>query len=1514
MASAARSGRSLPPVEEVRERYREAERAEAGSDRTRYVEAMKSFLATTERHVDALAKEGTEVAPMLDEAAMAFYRASNPELAERAIDLGLRLSPGTATLLHHKALVLLSLNRDLPSVVQLTDRALEARPHDKSLWATRGDALRLLGQNVEAADSYLRAQELDAASTRYVDRALKLVPNHPRALRLKIELARSRGGDLPALAACDELLKANPDDLDLHRARADLLFSLGRLDDALESVRKVLAQHPDDPSLKLFEARILFRRGRAEEAAPIAEALVRGNDGTNGAALEEIAALAVEARPDLALTARKRLREVDPRNLQNLLDLKSLASKLGDVEGALAACRAVLEVSPDNLEAMRGIAELEAASGRADAALDAFRTIAKAHPHATGELRKGLALAQEKGTPDVVREFAEALLAADPGDVDARAVLARARAAAGDVPGALAALDALLAAHPGDVKYLLEKRTLLSASNDRAGLAPVLDELFRLDPTRTDVAVERGSLYLGAAYDLPEGSAEREAAARTALVSFERASSDPSAQDVCRLGLARASRIVDDPETAIRAYVEFLERGANGVRADIRQELAQTLREAGRFSEAAEQFEKTIAAGRDDSDLLWGAAEVYAHLNEEALALRLLELLLRREPANPLYLRKKGQLLLRAGRREEALRALRSAIDGSRGDPHAHFEVGEALRAQGAYPDAITFYRQGLELDPRNRHGRLALAETLLLAGQYPEAIALVDPLLKEDPNDLAAWKARADAWRALGRPSEVLYSLRAILLLEPENPAGLLEMYRLRREGGETKEAYEALSKLLQSSASEAHDPALHIERGDLASSLGLPEEANTAYERAATLDPAFRLEIALRRARLRLGAGRPDLALEVLEEGLKASPGAPAPSLAALLLRAEILESLERPAEARAAFEEVRAREPKSPVALAGVARSMIAEGRHAEAVEFLRAAIPQLPPEESLYLLLAEGESGLGHLDRAQEAIQAAVALLPKSVALWTRLGEIGIARQAWADATNAFAHALANAPDQIDILLRAGFVAERLAHPNEALSFYDRAVAVAPNHTQAWTSRGLALLAVGRPTDAQASFERALAIDSDFGPAKDGKRLAVQKTRDTEIGKHGREALLLEAKLHRTVTKNDLFVTLHVPYEFLDPVLQAIGRSPTLDLEHLDPAEVRDLETSSYHLIVGALERRPPGVERRGLSLADIAVLAPNLSLEQIQRLFGYLRAVLEAELKIDKLTLPPDVEELARQAITLPDEQRTLFQLVRTLRVGILKARLIKAVEEAGSAVHAPLPSLDLGAYSPEFRAPPADAAPAEAAVALPTTGAARAEAAAASPTAPARSTPAEHARGHHHAAAEGAEPTTAQHARCVGCGGIASLGHACGAPLCQHCASGFPTCPKCGRPTIPESLHPLAVVEPTPARESSGPAAGGPLGALKGVFRRSKAASSGEPHVARRAVPAKEEPTPPKPSHAKGKPEPEPKEAKPRYERTEDADPSEEDEKPAEAPSGPAEPPAPPARTKREKTDDEPRL
>jgi tetratricopeptide (TPR) repeat protein len=1488
-AGAGRSGAGSSTVQETARLYRAAEEFESHHDTARQVEALKAYLSYVETHRKSLEAAGESLATQLDEVAMALYRQSQAELAGRAIDLGLSFAPQAPRLLHHKALILLTLNRNVEYILPLLDRALQASPHDRGIWATRGDALRLLARPKEAADAYVQAQKLDPSSSQFVDRALKLVPNHPEALRLKLSLARSSGGDKQALAACELLLTSSPDDPELLLTRAELLGALGELASAQAIVEKLRAAQPGAARVQLLYARLQFDQERPAEALAELRRFLDAKAAVDPELLLPIAervAQLPEERP-LQLELRRRVWELAPGNLANLRSLRSLAVELGQGEVAIGASRALLEQSPGNLEAMRSLAEMLLASGRADEAFDQYRELARAHPRELGELRKAMLAAQTAHRSAVVREFAQLILAAAPADGPARESLAQAYAEDGGLSEALAEYDRLLERSPGEVRYLLEKRRLLSELNRTDLLPKVYDEIFRLDPTRTDIALERGNLYLGRAYEMPDGSSERAQTARTALVSYERASLSSERRASALLGLARASRLVHLPERAAHAYQDFLELPGQADRADARKELGHVLRELHRYREAEAEYAKALASGGDDLDLLWGEVEVLTQLNQEDAALRYVELLLHREPQNPLFLRRKGQLLLQSGRRSEALPVLAQAVEAARGDPHAHFEVGDALRAHGAYAEAIPHFNAGLALDPKSRPGWLALAATLQEAGRYNEVVPIIDRQLHEDPNDLAAWRLRADAFRALGKPKDLLYSLRGILLLDPHNSSALLETAELQLAAGEKEAAYAGLLQVTQGGEASANDPALWLKVADLASELGRTEEANRAFDRVTQLDPSRSGDITTRRARLRLTAGRPDLALELIESA-PAEAGA-LPPADRELLRAEVLRALERTGEAQKVYESLLARTPPEPAALPGLARCQLDAGQPGPARDRLREALPKGAPQAELFLLLAEAESALGSLPEAAKVLEEGTAALPHSPELWRRLGEVRIRLERWPESADALAHAMALAPGDPELPLRAGFVSEKLGHEHEALALYEHATQIAQGSPPAWTSVGVCLLKLGRPAEAIDAFSRALGLDSEYEPAREGRKAAEQKTREATVERHGREALLLEAKLNRPVNRNDLFVTLHIPYDLLDPVLGALARTPRVDLPKLAPEELRDLEAASCQLVSAALDRRPEGIERRGLTLADVAVLSePTATLSELQRLFGYIRAVLDLELRPENLTLTPDVEELARRALRLPDSQRTLFQISRTLRVGLYKARVIKTVETAGSAVHAPLPSVDLGQYSPEFREPAGAAAP--------TAGGSAAPAGPDAPffpqddepvpepfVTPSLAAPAAPGPGHSEAGA-----------RCLGCGGLASVVHVCGAPLCGSCIHQFPSCPKChqavstanARSLSAPAAHPAKgrapaarpapALAPTPAR----PPAGHPI---RGLINRARSATSrtgsklsgGRPRP--RAAPV---------------PEPE-----------------------AEAePTVPELPPEPPPRPPREKRDEEPRL
>ncbi|HEV2166290.1 MAG TPA: tetratricopeptide repeat protein, partial [Thermoplasmata archaeon] len=1340
--------------------------------------------------------------------------------------VGLGFVPAHPSLRHHTALILLAANRDVAQVLPLLEEAVRADPNDKSIWATLGDALKLSGRPTEATEAYLKAQELDPTSTQYVEKALRLTPGHAGAQRLCLQLAKAHGGTSQALQACEALLATSPADPELLFARVDLLAQLGQIGPALDAIAPARTARPGDPRLAVIAGRLHLAAGHPKDALEEFRLAAEAAAKLEPAELAELAER-IESTGEsleLAVSVRQNLLEREPRNMANLQALRQSAQRTRRFDLGITACQKILEISPGNLEATRALAEFQLTSGRTDEGFATYRTLVQANPHETGEIRKAADAARTAGREDVFREFANAVLAAEPGDLPTRELLAKSFATTGERDRALELYEGLIEANPKETRYLWETKRLLAEMGRASDLPKILDRLYEAEPTNTRLAYERGAVYLGLARSHPASSKEREAAARVAVTAYERASADAKIAEESLVGLAASARLAGDPSRATQAYEEFLAKPGHAGNATVLKELGQARFDAGRFAEADRAFQQALGLGLEDPDLLWGASEALSALGLEGRALQLVEILARRDPENALYQRRRGQLLLRTSRHSEGVTVLRAAAEKAPGDPLVQFDVADALRSAGAYADAVEFYRHGLENDPASRPGRLALAETFDLAGRYNEAVPVVDGLLNEDPNDLSAWRIRADACRALGRTGDLEYSLKAILLLDPSDSAALVEKYRLHLSQGEKTEAFECLSDFLETGSPNARDPALLLEAGDLAAELGKTEEANRHYEHAQQIDPAQALAIGIRRSRLRLSAGRPDLALEVLDASAKLAPDASERANDLATLRAEILMALERPAEAEAVYRSVLASDPRSTPVLLGLGRSLLDQGKHAEAKTLLTEAIPHGPPVSGMYQLLAEAETGLGSLPDAMEVIRQGVQALPDATELWTRLGEIAIAREDWNEAARAFREAIQRDGSNAELLLRAGFVAERRSQGTEALALYERATQVAPSNKFAWSDRGLALLSGGRPEEATASFDRALALDSDFDAARQGKKAAMERTREAQVAKFGREALLLEARLHRAVTRNDLFVTLHVPFDFLEPVLTTLSTDPKVDLASLSEEELHGLEAASCQLITSALDRRTDGLERRGFSLADVAALSPpTRSLAEIQRLFGYMRAVLEVELRQENLQLAPDVEELARRALLMPPDQRSLFQLVRTLHVGLFKARLIKVVESSGSAAHAPIASLDFGAYAPRGEGPTGPSA-SEDADFFP----------GAEPAPVVGQNAAPEAHPHHEAGkteADGRRPLASQ-ARCVGCGGLASILHTCGAPVCAHCIVEFGTCPKCRQPaSLPSSSSSSAAAPITETSVAAAPAHHAP-----------KSVASGTLHALRQAV------------------------------------------------------------------------
>ena len=755
--------------------------------------------------------------------------------------------------------------------------------------------------------------------------------------------------------------------------------------------------------------------------------------------------------------------------------------------------------------------------------------------------------------------------------------------------------------------------------------------------------------------------------------------------------------------------------------------------------------------------------------------------------------------------------ALPSASSPSHGPVPLQVWVQQAdeLRARRALDDALKEYRAILLQHPKERAARRGLVATLIGQGNHSEALSQIDRALQDDPDDIEMWRDRAALCRAVGDPTELLRTLQTIEKLVPGDRDVLWEEFQLCDVMGEKEEAYRHLGRLLEASegSSDAGERGkLLLRRAELAETLGREDEAQEGYGLALTSpDSDVMREAATRGVRLALRRDRLDLALSMATKSIPSTPEGPEVPTELWALRAQVLLRADRLEEAQDIYDRLRARDPSDASALEGAVRARLDQGKHPEAREMLHEALRRIPRSESLILALAEAESGCGDLLAAERAVRDGLDMVPASRALWIRLAEIASARSDWEGASVAYDHALQADPDGVDALLGAAFVAEQRERFTEALTFYDRAGAIAGDQARVWTRRGLVLASMERHAEAVESFDRALILDPESDAAREGRKLADRVRHAREADRQALAALRLESQLGRPVTKNDLFVQLRIPFDQLEPVLTALSRQVPVDIASLEPAAFADLEERSCQLISAAFDRRPPGIENRGLSVADVAALSPSTdSLIRVQQLFGYIDAVLRMDIRPENLRLTPQAEEVARRALQLPPEERTLFGMVRTLRIGIFQARVVKTVERASDAAHPPLPAVDLASHSPEFREidEPVDGstyfAPAPAPVALP-----RAES---SPK------PSGGRRSHRWplgvgllgtqraAARDGGSP------RCIACGGIASVVHGCGATLCQPCTHQFGRCPKCGapfaEPTTPAPHDPIGASGP----------------------------------------------------------------------------------------------------------------
>ena len=406
-------------------------------------------------------------------------------------------------------------------------------------------------------------------------------------------------------------------------------------------------------------------------------------------------------------------------------------------------------------------------------------------------------------------------------------------------------------------------------------------------------------------------------------------------------------------DSAYRDIVHFAEFLAGEPDVAVLHTQAYAYSRLGQTQPAEETARRALEEAPDDVEALLVLAEVLVQdreAREEALrhAHRALSL----DGENPDTLERAAVVVGNAGEHAEALEHF-EALTRLRAD-HAPcwWRKGLALANLERPHEAGAAHRQALTLDPDHAQAHEQLGILRLNAQAHTEALEHFQTLTRLRADYANGWWLEGRTLENLERWDEAETAYRQALTVDPDNADAHGRLGILRGIAGASAEALEHFEALTRLRADYANGWRL---KGRALKSLQRPDEAETAYRQALTLDP----DNAAAHHQLGFLRGNAGAHAEALEH-FKAVTRLLADYADGWRLKGRALENLERPDEAETAYRQALALDPGNVLALARLASLYESRGETEESAKAFEAAIRLSVGPDRARVLNTRGET--------------------------------------------------------------------------------------------------------------------------------------------------------------------------------------------------------------------------------------------------------------------------------------------------------------------------------------------------------------------------------------------------------------------------------------------------------------------------------------------------------------------------------------------------------------------------
>lgn len=523
---------------------------------------------------------------------------------------------------------------------------------------------------------------------------------------------------------------------------------------------------------------------------------------------------------------------------------------------------------------------------------------------------------------DMAKEKADAVLAADPNDIDGHILMANIQAGKGDSAAAFAAMRKAIELDPKRPMTYLEMAMIQARFQPEAAEA-TFQKAIELDPSRNAV------MSLGDFYRDQKRWPEAEAA-------YRRAIDLPPIDQEPRVALAHLYAEMGDSAGAEQALLDAGKAAPND--PEVYRMFGDYLVSTGQRDRAVFQFAWLHRQHPDDLRVTKNYITLLIGWRRLVEATGLVDQILRSNKRDVEAQLFRAEIWTLQGRAQEAADLLLPLVRVETQNGRAHYLLGSALFAIGNLSMAESEWREAIRLRPDLIAAREALAALAARRGDTALLEATVDQLIANDTSNPRWYILRATAEMSSGKKDLANADLLKAISVAPNNPIGYASLGNLR---------------LMQ----------------------GKLQEAEKSYETALEKDPRFADALQGLMA-LYMQQNQPDKALARIDAQIQRAPDVSAyyTYRGTLLMTGNSLDG------AIQAFSKAVDLNPNNVDAFALLGQCYVAKGSLNDAILNYEKAVKINPYDARSFVLLGSLEYSRGDFKRADEMYRKALGIEP------------------------------------------------------------------------------------------------------------------------------------------------------------------------------------------------------------------------------------------------------------------------------------------------------------------------------------------------------------------------------------------------------------------------------------------------------------------------------------------------------------------------------------------------------